>query len=214
MPTTRTRPRTEAQADAARRNGARSRGPVTPAGKARSARNAVVHAMYAVENIVLAGEDGAEFDRMRGAMAVAHGCQGPAEQSCLQRMATSVWRQHRAEAMERALFDECAAMPTGPLGTAEGQRRLALLLRWQQHLRAEFHRALAELRRLQKDRDGLEVALRERVEEVVAMRARTAARAGPGPETLPTSPAWDRPERTRADRFSTWPEGLDHPQQA
>ena len=37
------KPRSPAQIEAARRNGARSRGPVTPAGKAISSRNAVKH---------------------------------------------------------------------------------------------------------------------------------------------------------------------------
>ena len=50
------RPRTPAQIEASRRNGARSRGPVTEEGKFRASRNALTHGLTAMEHLVLEDE--------------------------------------------------------------------------------------------------------------------------------------------------------------
>jgi hypothetical protein len=54
---TRRRHRTPAQAEASRRNGAKSRGPRTAGGKARSCRNAVRHGLFAVTLRPTPGQD-------------------------------------------------------------------------------------------------------------------------------------------------------------
>jgi hypothetical protein len=58
-------PVSNARAEASRRNGARSRGPKTPEGKARSAQNALKHGLRAQKYVVLPEEDGAEFASSR-----------------------------------------------------------------------------------------------------------------------------------------------------
>ena len=50
-----------ARAAASRKNGARSRGPKTPEGKARAAQNALKHGLRAQKHVVLPEEDGREF---------------------------------------------------------------------------------------------------------------------------------------------------------
>jgi hypothetical protein len=50
-----------ARAEASRRNGARSRGPKTPEGKARSAQNALKHGLRAQKFVVVGDEKAAEF---------------------------------------------------------------------------------------------------------------------------------------------------------
>jgi hypothetical protein len=55
-------------AEASRRNGARSRGPKTPEGKARSAQNALKHGMRAQKYVVLPEEDAAEFTALEAAL--------------------------------------------------------------------------------------------------------------------------------------------------
>jgi hypothetical protein len=54
-------PASSVRAEASRRNGARSRGPKTPEGKARSAQNAFKHGMRAQKYVVLPEEDADEF---------------------------------------------------------------------------------------------------------------------------------------------------------
>jgi hypothetical protein len=54
-------PINHARAEASRKNGARSRGPKTEEGKARSAQNALKHGMRAQKHLVLPEEDAAEF---------------------------------------------------------------------------------------------------------------------------------------------------------
>lgn len=56
-----TKPRTDRQAAASRRNGARSGGPVSPEGRAASARNAIRHGLCSRTRRFLPGEDEGEF---------------------------------------------------------------------------------------------------------------------------------------------------------
>jgi hypothetical protein len=58
-------PQLGARVLASRRNGARSRGPKTAAGRARSAGNALKHGLCARRLTLLADEDAAEFRDLR-----------------------------------------------------------------------------------------------------------------------------------------------------
>jgi hypothetical protein len=73
MPSTGAAPRaavqiSSARVEASRRNGAKSRGPKTPEGKARSAQNALKHGMRAEKHVLLPDEDAAELAGFEAAL--------------------------------------------------------------------------------------------------------------------------------------------------
>jgi hypothetical protein len=89
-----------ARAEASRRNGAKSRGPRTPEGKARSARNALKHGMRAEKYVLLADEDAAEFAAFQAALAEELAPVGALQSVLARRIAVAAWRLMRADRME------------------------------------------------------------------------------------------------------------------
>ena len=135
---------------ASRANGAHSRGPRTPAGKARSAQNATRHGLLA-KCVVMAGESGAGFDALlyqhQARFAPADGV----DQGYVEEMAAATWRIRRAWAMETRLFDDAvAAQPAGDergrmaaaLGRLAPRPEFALLQRYETRLHMHYQRAL------------------------------------------------------------------------
>jgi len=96
---------TEKQIQAARQNGAKSKGPKTPEGKQRSSQNATQHGMLA-ETLVLHNESNAEFQLILDAYMEQYQPVGPTETHLVQQIVSCEWRQHRSWAFETALFDD------------------------------------------------------------------------------------------------------------
>ena len=96
-----TDPRTTAGAEASRRNGRRSRGPITANGKARSSRNAVRHGILAED--VCAGDISEHrntfntlLDQLRAELAPS----SLLESLIVERIAAALWRTRRVLAFE------------------------------------------------------------------------------------------------------------------
>ena len=115
MPATAPRPRSPAQIEAARRNGARSRGPVTEEGKARASRNALKHGLAALHHFVLEDEAPSELEELTARLMAECGPETEIEARLVKRMAIAFWKSERAERIEVALFDAAPKLPRGPL---------------------------------------------------------------------------------------------------
>jgi hypothetical protein len=154
-----------ARAEASRRNGAKSRGPKTPEGKARSAKNALRHGLGAEQFVLLHDEDAAAFEAMADALADDLAPVGALQCLLARRLVVAAWRLERADRIERELFalraerderDERDERGLGRLGLAlvrdgNGSRSFDTLLRYRGSAMAELWRALRALKALQAE---------------------------------------------------------------
>jgi hypothetical protein len=85
------------RAAASRKNGARSRGPQTPEGRARSAQNALKHGMRAHKHVVLPQEDAAAFAALETAILAELAPLGALQTVLARRIAVAAWRLERAD---------------------------------------------------------------------------------------------------------------------
>src|SRR3954469_13281895 len=152
--------RSPAQIEASRRNGARSRGPSTPEGKARVSRNALKHGLTATHHLVLEDEVPDALDALIAIVAEETGATSEIEARLARRLAIALWKGERAERIETALFDaapKLRPLQTGfqweeadPLTTFD-LRRFNAVRGYQAQQGREISRCLKELRLLRKD---------------------------------------------------------------
>jgi hypothetical protein len=144
-----------ARAEASRINGARSRGPRTPEGKARSSRNALRHGLRAHKFVVVGDEAPEEFAGLEAALADELAPDGALQGLLAGRIARAAWQLERAERIEAELF-ALHAGGDGSFGLAlvrdgNGTRAFETLLRYRGSAMAELWRALRALKALQAE---------------------------------------------------------------
>jgi hypothetical protein len=98
-------PVSNARAVASRKNGAKSRGPKSPEGKARAAQNALKHGMRAQKYVVLPQEDAAAFAALETTILAELAPVGVLQTLLARRVAVAAWRLERAGLCSR----RCAA---------------------------------------------------------------------------------------------------------
>jgi hypothetical protein len=144
-----------ARAEASRRNGARSRGPKTPEGKARAAQNALKHGLRAEKLVVVRGEDPQAFAALEAALAAELAPDGALQGLLAGRIARAAWRLERAERIEAELFERHgynnANLGLALIRDGNGSRAFDSLLRYRGTALAELWRALRLLKALQAE---------------------------------------------------------------
>jgi hypothetical protein len=91
------------KSETARANGAKSRGPVTPQGRATSSRNSLRHG-FAAKSVVLPTESSPEFQALLDSYVVQFDPQGGVEEELVQTMVAARWRLRRICNIETILL--------------------------------------------------------------------------------------------------------------
>ena len=151
---------TDARALASRRNGARSRGPKTAAGRVRAARNALKHGLCARTLVLLDDENSTAFGAFEAAVRAELAPAGALQADLVARIVVAAWRGRRADRLEAALLGRLLRVARGEGGTRDAlglqiirdcnsARALETLLRYRGSVFAELFRSLETLKGLQ-----------------------------------------------------------------
>ena len=147
-----------AQSEASRQNGARSTGPATAAGKARSALNSVRHGLSGRTFFLLPDEDPAEFREHEAMWLAAWSPRDLYEHAAATCAIRAMWRAIRADRLEAQVLTDLFA--TGAIADeterqaakAVAFKALGTLLRYRGRIEREHDRAMAELESLRQRR--------------------------------------------------------------
>ncbi|MBL8210062.1 MAG: hypothetical protein JNK87_05090 [Bryobacterales bacterium] len=99
----------EQKADIARRNGAKSQGPISAQGKDIVSRNALQHGLAAHKHIVLDCEDDTAFSTLRQGCIDKFHPTDPFEFELVEQIAVGLWRTRRAFGLDTATLDQSLA---------------------------------------------------------------------------------------------------------
>jgi len=160
----------QSKSDAARANGAKSQGPTTAEGKARSSQNALKHGLTATFKI-LPGESQQDFEALLEAHRTDHRPVGALEEELVRSLAIARWRLARVAALEAHLFENEMARSQDQIdeefveiedlgrlafvfrNLADQSQSLSLLIRYENSLTRTCDRAFKHLLAVQKLRN-------------------------------------------------------------
>jgi hypothetical protein len=130
----------------------KSGGPKTPQGKERSKHNALKHGILS-QVVLLDGEPRFDFDFMMNGLWNAFEPEGTLEEFLVNKIAALIWRYRRLIIAEREQPGRPGDLLLGNNGRLR-QQPLDLLIRYESSLERAFDRALNQLERLQRIRNG------------------------------------------------------------
>ncbi|MBI1895902.1 MAG: hypothetical protein HYS04_05100 [Acidobacteria bacterium] len=185
------------KSEIARLNGAKSRGPVTPEGKARSAMNALRHGLTA-GTLLLPSEDHEHYETLRHQYYARFDPADEFEADLVDQILAHRWGMLRVDIAQRDLFaheaaklDDAGADASAQLNAAFSNpyrdKTLALYVRYRSHYCHAYDRTLRNLERLQAARRKLE-------SEAASAGVSEPAATTPKPGTQPPPPPRERNE--------------------
>jgi len=160
----------KSKSDASRANGAKSKGPTTPEGKARSSQNALKHGLTS-QLETLPGESDEDLEALLADYETRYQPVGAAEQDLVHTLAQTRWRLRRVPTLEFNVFDNEMILSEedieedfseigdpGRLGfvfkkLADNSQALSLLIRYETSLTRIHDRTFKHLTALQKLRN-------------------------------------------------------------
>jgi hypothetical protein len=142
---------------ASQQNGAKSRGPITDVGKARSSRNALRHGLLS-RTVVLDDEDSKQFKALLDQHVAKFQPNGDIEHQTVEEMAICQWKLRRLNIIETTLMDDhsaewCeddSAQQSIANSFVASQRAIAHLERYSARLTRQYHRAFRHLQELRQ----------------------------------------------------------------
>jgi hypothetical protein len=158
------------RSEQARLNGAKSRGPRTDAGKARSAMNAAKHGLSGERLVVLNNENDAAFQELFQSFLDKFRPEDAVEHEIVLQAAAARWRLRRIWQLETALFDaemdnqaeqltrqyvsfdEGTRQARAFAAMADNSNSLNLLNRYERSISREYERAMRALDRARAER--------------------------------------------------------------
>src|SRR3954454_5595811 len=152
------RARSPAQSAASRANGARSRGPLTDAGKARSRSNALKHGLRSAEFGLLPEENADAWEAHLAGIRATYLPQDPVEVHLVEGIAVAQWRELRADRVEADVMSDIRPAFSGRshgtnlVARDDARAGTATALRYRSQAQLEVQRATALLRRHRQDR--------------------------------------------------------------
>ena len=166
-------PRSAAQIEASRANGAKSKGPITAEGKAIVATNRIIHGFHSM-SITLANESQNDYDAHLASYFDRYAPIDKVEAELVGLLAANMWQVMRINTIEIALFDlEISALDEvavkkryaqmddcGRLAlafrNAHKENTIELLRRYKSIAERAYHCALQAIEQLRKDRGPVE----------------------------------------------------------
>src|SRR3954471_4660040 len=175
-----------AQPAASRANGALSRGPATPEGKARSALNGTRHGLAGPFRL-LPAEDANAYERLPAPLLARHAPADAAEEHWVEELAFAAWRLRRLRTLDAAAIDAA----DGTSEPEEGTRlpSLATLARYRGRIERDHRQALQALESLRASRPRLPASVTSATPTQLRWLADRAERtAKPEADTLDLTP--------------------------